>query len=402
MRVAMVSPFDPSPPASSDAGRGHVGGVERVLLHLARELAARGHEVTIVCSSEAPRSPALEGRVRVVRARRLGTLFRAPVARLAPRLPRDADVVHVPATYPFVTVPALRAGHRLEAACVLDFHFEPHPPALAGRAAARAYGSLAPRAYRLADVVLVRSLAYARSARSLRRVPQDRLCSLPNGVDTTFFRPRPGRGGGRRDAPNDHRRGYVLFVGRLVPYKGLGVLLQALAGLREAPWLLVAGDGPLRRDLEAAASRLGVRARFLGRVSDEALRGLYRGARLTALPSVNGQEAFGVALLESMACGTPVVASRLPGVAEVAALGGGLAAPGDPADWARALEAALRNGGLPRGEALAARVRARYAWPVVAERLLEAYEAALGASGAGGAREVVGPAHPGGRPLLRP
>jgi glycosyltransferase involved in cell wall biosynthesis len=381
LRLCLVSPYDPSPPPGADPRGAHVGGVERTLLRLAEEVAARGHEVTLLSSSEAP-GVAWEDGLRHVRLPRRGTALRAPLAAFARHLPHEAELVHVPATYPFTTGPVLRAAAGRRKAAVLDFHFEPDPGTPVGRLAGRAFRLAGPRAYARATLALVRSVAYARSAPSLRAVPASRWRVVPNGVDARRFQPHG------KAAPG----AYVLFVGRLVPYKGVEVLLSALSQLHPAPPLVVAGDGPLRARLESQAARLGVEATFLGRVPDRALPPLYRGARLTVLPSVNRQEAFGICLIESMACGTPVVASRLPGVAEVASLGGVLAPPGDAHALARAVLRGLEMEALPRGPPLARAVAAAYDWPVVTERLLDAYRDALGEGEQ--AREVLAPAHP--------
>lgn len=386
MRLVLVSPYDPAPPTPQEAAEATVGGVERVLERMAIETAKAGHEVTLLCTTSGPSRADWEGDVRIVRVHRSAALLRAPIAGLARHLPPEADLVHVPATYPFNTGPVLREAARRRVPSVLDFHFEPDPGHALGQAAARAYRAWGPRAYAHARLVLVRSRSYARASPSLRSIPEDRWRIVPNGVDPRRFHPR----GAARPG------GYLLVVGRLVPYKGVGVLLDALATLRDAPPLLIVGDGPLRSALERQAGRLGVDATFLGRVPDEALPSLYRGARITVLPSANGQEAFGIALAESLACGTPVVASRLPGVEEVASLGGLLARPGDAASLARALRQALEPGALPRGEALARSAHALYAWPSVAKRLLAAYDEALGLA----PPEVMPPAPARSHPLL--
>jgi glycosyltransferase involved in cell wall biosynthesis len=361
MRITLVCPYDPSP-AQADPARAAVGGVERVFAEVSRKLAARGHEVTVLCSTDGPGGAGRQDGVDYVRAPRRGTLLRDPVARLAAHVRADADVVHVAATYPFTTPSVLRRSHALGVPAVLDFHFEPTPGGPLGRLALGLYRRVGTAPYRLADAVLVRSLSYGRAAPSLQGVPEARWRILPNGIDPAAFRPSGPA------TPGD----YLLFVGRLVPYKGVEVLLRALSRMAAPPPLLVVGDGPLRGRLEALAGQLGVAVRFLGRVGDGDLPALYRGARLTVLPSVTGQEAFGISLIESMACGTPVVASALPGVAEVAQVGGLLAPPGDADALARQLQAALA-GGLDRGAALARRVHAAYSWDVVADRLLDVY-----------------------------
>ncbi len=409
MRIALVCPFDPAPvgpPGGIDAqgqapgdGRkvrkpdkagkaAHVGGVERVFHELSRALADRGHDVTIVASTPGrPPAAVRRDRVRHVRGRRVATVLRTPVARLAHCIPREAEVVHVAATYPFTTGPALRTARRRGAATVLDFHFEPVPDSTAGRLAAAIYRHVDPPYYGLADAVVVRSLAYAANAPSLQGIAPTRLRVVPNGLDTERFCPEG-------ETLHDDA---LLFVGRLVPYKGLDVLLDAVAKARPEERLVLAGDGPLRSRLERRARRLGIDATFLGRVSDTDLPRLYRGARLTTLPSINRQEAFGMVLVESMACGTPVLASDLPGVGDVARLGGWVSRPGDADDLARRLRMALDEAPRLHGQALARRIHDTFSWPAIARRFEAVYDEALALHQA---RHTVPHAHPGGDPVL--
>jgi rhamnosyl/mannosyltransferase len=103
----------------------------------------------------------------------------------------------------------------------------------------------------------------------------------------------------------------VLFVGRLVGYKGVDVLLRAMKGL-DAETVIV-GDGPRLMSLMALAADLGVsdRVRFVGDVSDAELQAWYHACDLLVLPSVSRQEAFGMVQLEAMLCGHPVISTSL-------------------------------------------------------------------------------------------
>lgn len=363
LRVTIVSPFYPLG-EGDDAARAHVGGVEVALAESARALARRGIDVTVLSTARQPGEDIVDG-VRHLRVRRLATLFRTPVSG-AFLQPLDADVVHVPATYPLYSDLLLaRAARRLPT--VLDYHFEPEPTGPAMAAAAGAWRATLAPLMRRADLVLVKSDDYARAGGRLGWVRPDRLRVVPNGVDPRRFRPVPAHDG------------YVLCVGRLIPYKGVDMLVRAMAHVQKrmrAP-LVVAGTGPLRAGLENLARELGVDARFLGYVPDAALPDLYARAAVTVLPSVNGQEAFGVTLLESMSCGTPVVASDLPGVRTVAALGGIVAPPGDPLALSRAVLDVLEGrAGVPTAAEIRARVVRDYSWDAVAAKLVAAYREA--------------------------
>ncbi|HET6398381.1 MAG TPA: glycosyltransferase family 4 protein, partial [Candidatus Thermoplasmatota archaeon] len=314
----------------------------------------------------------------------------APIAHLDEHIGTDTDLVQVPATYPFTTGGVLRRAKRDGVPSVLDFHFEPDPGHAVGRAAAVCYRQLGPRTYSLADAVVVRSLAYGRSAPSLKGIPEEAWRPIPNGIDPTVF---------HADVQSlPHLPGpYLLFVGRLVPYKGLDVLLHALARHKPGMPLVVAGDGPLRTRLEELARRLQVDVIWLGYVKEEELPGLYKGAALTVLPSVNRQEAFGICLLESMACGTPVVATSLPGVADVASFGGYVARTGDPVSLSAQVRAALQADHLDRGRRLSERVHATFSWDAVTQRFLAVYEEVLQSRAPGGTSPL---AHPLRHPVL--
>ena len=119
-------------------------------------------------------------------------------------------------------------------------------------------------------------------------------------VDTEFFHP---------DAAPPER--FALVVSALVPYKRVDVAIAA-CGLAGVP-LKIAGDGPDRAALERAAASAGADVQFLGRVSDQEIRELYRRAAVTLLP---GEEDFGIAPLEAQACGRPVVALGRGGARE--------------------------------------------------------------------------------------
>jgi rhamnosyl/mannosyltransferase len=104
----------------------------------------------------------------------------------------------------------------------------------------------------------------------------------------------------------------ALFVGRLVYYKGVDVLIDAMA--RCAGTLLLVGDGPLEPALRQRAAALGMddRVVFAGRVSDEDLPAYYQASDVFVLPSVARTETFGVVQVEAMAAGLPVVSTNLP------------------------------------------------------------------------------------------
>lgn len=153
----------------------------------------------------------------------------------------------------------------------------------------------------------------------------------------------------------------VAFVGRLVPYKGVDVLLRALASVPDARAVIV-GDGPLRNSLQKLSQQLGLggRVRFAGNVDAAELTAIYNACDLFVLPSVTRAEAFGVVQLEAMSCGKPVICTDLPsGVPWVNQHGvtGLVVPPGDAEALAMALRSLVANPGMR--EAMGAAGRAR-------------------------------------------
>jgi glycosyltransferase involved in cell wall biosynthesis len=139
----------------------------------------------------------------------------------------------------------------------------------------------------------------------------------------------------------------LLWVGRMVPVKGLDVLLEACSRLRDdglAFRLYLVGDGPLRKSLELETHARGLSAAvsFVGSVLHDDLPDWYRAADLTVLPSRS--EGVPNVLRESAACATPFVASRVGGIVEIAEPGrDGLVAPEDPAALAEAIARSLQE-----------------------------------------------------------
>ena len=178
-----------------------------------------------------------------------------------------------------------------------------------------------------------------------------------------------------------------VFVGSLIPRKGVDLLVQAFARLGEPAGLLrLVGDGPERERLEALAQTLGLRDRveFIGQVAPEQVSGHLAASQVFVLPSHS--EGRPNVLLEAMAGGTAVVATRIAGVVDTLADGeqGWLCEPGDVDSLSTALGDALQRPAerLRRVAAARRRVEAEgWTWPAAAQRYADVFAAAAGRAG---------------------
>jgi rhamnosyl/mannosyltransferase len=165
-------------------------------------------------------------------------------------------------------------------------------------------------------------------------------------------------------------RPMILFVGRLVGYKGLDVLLDAVHSLDAD--VVIVGDGAQRVSLQAKALALGIadRVRFVGEATNEDLLAWYHACDVFVLPSVTRQEAFGMVQLEAMLCGCPIVSTELgTGVSWVNQhdCTGLVVRPGDARELRNALARLLGDADL-RGR-LGAEARSRVLEHFTAERM---------------------------------
>lgn len=373
LRLAQVAPYL----------HPHVGGVESHVESVSAELARRGHEVEVVTSllPGTAREEVRDGYL-VRRVPQRVNLFTTPVT---PRLSAALDatgarLVHAHSPPPVSSWLAARWCRARGVPLVLTHHCDLEIPLPGGAALVELYRRIAGRAtVRAADAVVATTRTYAETSRSLWHRGDVEV--VPNAVDPERFSPE-----GDAATPRErHRLGdarVALFVGRLTHHKGIEDFIRA-AQWTDGVVHLVVGDGPRRAALEALARRVAPPGRvvFAGRVDARDLPAYYRAADVGVLPSVSRLEAFGIAALECMASGRPVVVSDIPGVTEVIEDGrtGLLAEPLQPRDLGEKIRTLAHDTELAAsmGKAARARVLERFTLRAVVDRLEAAYRRVL-------------------------
>ena len=340
------------------------GGIESVTAALAQGTAAAGMATTVLCFEEHGRGDAQDGDVTVRRVSAI-KIASQPLAmaylREAVLRARNADIVHVHLPNMLAALAVTRIGPGPKV--VLHWHSD-----VVGKGLLAHLTRPIERAMlRRADKVICTSQAYADASLTLRpfaakvAVVPIGVADVPARLDDPVTQLEMLPTGMRRHVAG---RPLVLAVGRLVPYKGFSVLINAAARMVSDAAVVIVGSGPLEAKLhgQIASADAGRRVLLAGRVDDVTLAALQGLATVFCMPSVERSEAFGVALVEAMANGLPVVATKIPGSGvpwvNLDGESGLNVSPGDPIELSRALDQLLENPFLR--QRLASGARARY------------------------------------------
>jgi rhamnosyl/mannosyltransferase len=333
------------------------GGMETVLRDLCDGTSADWN-VHVVAANE--RGETVRQRCGEVEVTRVATHGQAASVPLCPAMPfelwrqrADCVILHEPNPIAgaalFLRTPAPR---------LVVWH---HSDLVRPWWASPTYGRLQRALYRRADCVIVSSPPLATGSPIVRHAK--RVAVIPFGIALERYERVDAVARARAEQVVAAVPGpRVLFVGRLVYYKGLEVLLDALSRCNGS--LVIVGEGPLEAALRAQVAARGLDGRvvFAGRVPDAELPGFYQACDVFVLPSIARTEAFGVVQIEAMAAGRPVVSTNLPtGVPWVNQDGvsGLVVTPGDAAALANALGRLVTDEALRQRLGEGARARAR-------------------------------------------
>jgi glycosyltransferase involved in cell wall biosynthesis len=381
------------------------GAIESQMMEHARGLARAGHEVHVLTVGEQDGivSDTLEG----IRFHRLAEAYesrhrRRGIAGLARSQVRfglrarrlcahlEPDIVHWHSRYPCLLGPSTGATRRARRAPRHVYHVHnwklaermPYPRLSPRRAAAILGAGIDRRVAQNCDRVVAISEFIRDRVLATSRVPASRISIVTNVVDVDLFRPDP------REA----NRSGILFVGRIAAEKGVAPLIEGMAAVaRHSPQTTLSIVGPdqdgtergsYMRECKTLVSRLGLErnVRFAGAVPNRELPALLRRSQILAVPSVWG-EPLGVVVLEGLACGIPVVASRVGGIPELIEEGrtGLLVPPADPSALGRALLSALHDDALQERASTCGpdSVVRHHTWHAVRERLESIYRLTL-------------------------
>ena len=352
-----------------------VGGVESNAFYVARELVKKGVEVTVLASGEKRSRESIRG-IKVIRLPTWLTIGPAPISPgvFTEVLRQKFDIVNLHDPNPAQNFFAYLALIFKRRPFVVTYHSDIVPYSLSIRVMKSLYVHLFQRyfLFRSSKTIMPTSPQYIELSDILHHFRHK--CSIvPNGVDLAVFKPNDIKHSGKR----------ILFVGRLIYYKGLQHLIKAmpeiLEKVRDAK-LVIVGDGPLKDDWKALAKRLKVddKIEWLGRLSDEEMLKEYQKCDVFVLPSIYKTEAFGIVLLEAMACGKPCVGTNVSGTEFVLEDSGIAVDPEDEEQLSTAIVRVLTDKKLASEMSRKGLAKVMdFDWKKIAEKVLLVYKGAL-------------------------
>ncbi len=367
----------------------HVGGVETTVTTLAEGLSAKEGITVEVLVCNPRRTLTLETRtvngVTVTYAPRWGSIASLPISpSFLPHLARmHGDILHVHEPFPLVDLSLAlfpRIRHQFKRIVVTW-----HSDIVRQQWALKIYRPFIERFLPLVDRILVSSPALIDNSDFLGRY-RDRCEVIPLGVGLEWTRDRAKRVGRVEEIRRRIGTPLVLFVGRLVYYKGLQYLVEAITRLPGAK-LVIIGSGPLKAQLDAqvAALGLGGRVTILPHLANEELYAYYEACDLFVLPSTERSEAYGLVQIEAMASGKPVVSTEIKTGTTFVNCNGitGLTVPPRDADaLARAMNEIIHNDVLRNrlGQQAEERALREFTAVKMVDRTLALYERLLATS----------------------
>lgn len=358
-----------------------MGGIEIYLQELVRRQ-AQTYSVGVLVANDGIRTKHewMDG----ARLSRLGCLGSIKSMPICPALPwyvgrAKADLIHL-----HMPNPAAAFAYIL-GRCKIPLVITHHSDTM-GRASIRLLSDpFVQEVMRRASRIIVTSRRYADTSMELE-AHRDKTVVVPLGIDPSKF------GMVDPDAIREIKARYgphfVIAIGRLVPFKGFEILIQAMQTVKGN--LLLIGDGPLRGHLERVARECKVSGRvfFAGQVNNSQIVNYLSAADIFAMPSITRAESFGIVQLEAMAAGIPIINTSIEsGVPDVSLDGmtGITVPPGEPASLAHALNSLLSDHELrlKMGEAGKGRVRSSFSVERMSERTMELYESVLESASTG-------------------
>lgn len=286
------------------------GGIEKVVQQIAEGLKDKTDMEVLVCREKGRTIVEKVNGVTVYRAGSMGMFSSMPVSisliKYLRQLSKDKDVLHFHMPFPLGDIAYLLSGYKGKV--IVWWHSD----IVRQKKLMKLYRPIMEKFLNRVDTIIVATQGHIDGSDYLPKY-RDKCVIIPYGVDKRIEENADRYIEQLRPSQNISRPLKMLFVGRLVYYKGCEILLKAFKEVDNAE-LTIIGDGELRAKLENEAVKYNMTSKvhFLGNVEEERLFNAFEECDVFILPSIAKSEAFGLVQIEAMAYGKPVINTNLP------------------------------------------------------------------------------------------
>lgn len=331
------------------------GGSSLAAYYLSAEMAKRGHEVNVFTTS-INSEDSIEKNENMT-LYRYGTNFRIHTSNISfgmfkKPMDQNVDIIHTHFDIPPGPLAGLRYAKKKKNPFIVTYHgdwVESYGGLIRRVGVALHNKYLVDKVLSYADVIISPSECYINESRFLRKY-REKIVVIPNGINLRDFNISYSKEECRMKLGLPINKKILLFFGYLSPYKGPEVLLKAMPEIiKNAPdvELVFVGKGEMKDELILLSKRLGIETyvKFAGFVEDCLKPLYYKAADIFVLPSMMTTECYPLAILEAMACGASIVASKIGGIPDIIKDGenGSLVQPKDSEVLADAIIYLLEN-----------------------------------------------------------
>ena len=369
------------------------GGGVIAAYNLAINMARRGYDISVFTTS-ADSKDSIE-KYESTTIYRYGTKFQMlnrniSFSMLLKPQKHDVDIVHLHTTAsPIDLLSALLYAKRKKKPLILTYHGDINVihDELIYKLAISFYDKLIDKVLSYANVIISPSEYYIEESRFLKKY-RDKIVVIPNGINIEEFDIPYPKEECREKSGLPLNENVILFVGVIHSHKGPDVLIKAMPKIikevsnTKSIFVGKEGEKGNLEGLEKLSKKLGVKKniKFAGFVEGGLKPLYYKAADVFCLPSTTSHESFGIVNLEAMACGVPIVASKIGGVPDIVKEGenGLLVPPRDPEALAEAIIYLLKSEGVREKMGKDAREKIKdYSWERIAEETEKVYEEIL-------------------------
>lgn len=287
----------------------HFGGMEKVVRDINIGLKEDVEMKILTCQVKGKGNEEIIDGIEVFRAGSIGSYFSVPISFTFPfllkKISSDRDILHFHLPFPLAVISYLLV--RPKGKIIVWWHSDILRP----KSLYKLYKPFLRKFLNKVDKIIVATPYHIKNSDILKDF-RNKCEVIPFGIDIKHFEKNSQVRNKVKQIRNKYGPKFILFIGRLIYYKGLEYLIQAMTEINAK--LLIIGEGNLRGNLQKLVDNFKIddRVFFLGRVKNSDILAYYHACDIFVLPSIAKTEAFGLVQLEAMACGKPIVNTNLP------------------------------------------------------------------------------------------